>query len=199
MNEKVDIVSWSLCGDQTAILNVNSEIRISPQTSRDKGLMTVGSTGCLMHLSSRSVQTRASLRKNHSMQRFVLAEFVLTESPFTGRLLRWAAAHAVRSQLAFLLSSLEAAPKETRGPDGVGLESVLWFANLAGIEKRASSGDVMALDFCVRVGPFPVFEAGEHVAHDRVESVPSMQLENTILLLSEKQNLHVVGLEPILE
>lgn len=44
MNEKVDLVSWSLCGDQTAILNVNSEIRISPQTSRDKGLMTVSSS-----------------------------------------------------------------------------------------------------------------------------------------------------------
>lgn len=41
MNEKVDIISWSTCGDHTAILNVNSEVRISPQTSRDKGLMTV--------------------------------------------------------------------------------------------------------------------------------------------------------------
>ena len=44
MNEKVDIISWSQCGDHTAILNVNSEVRISPQTSPDKGLMTVSCT-----------------------------------------------------------------------------------------------------------------------------------------------------------
>lgn len=42
MNERVDIISWSQCGDHTAILNVNSEVRIAPPTSRDKGLMTVG-------------------------------------------------------------------------------------------------------------------------------------------------------------
>lgn len=50
MNEKVDIISWSLCGDHTAILNVNSEVRISPQTSRDKGLMTVSYASSLKPL-----------------------------------------------------------------------------------------------------------------------------------------------------
>ena len=41
MNEKVDIITWSQCGDYTAILNVNSEVRISPTSSTSKGLMTV--------------------------------------------------------------------------------------------------------------------------------------------------------------
>ncbi|SPO07641.1 uncharacterized protein DNG_10336 [Cephalotrichum gorgonifer] len=40
MNEQVDIITWSPCGDHTAILNVNSEVRISPQTTQAKGLMT---------------------------------------------------------------------------------------------------------------------------------------------------------------
>jgi len=50
MNEKVDIVSYSLCGDHTAILNVNSEVRISPPGSSKKGLMTVDSFDGRLHV-----------------------------------------------------------------------------------------------------------------------------------------------------
>ncbi|KAK1749775.1 hypothetical protein QBC47DRAFT_311200 [Echria macrotheca] len=39
----VGIESWSRCGSSTAILNVNSEVRITPVTSPNKGLMTVSS------------------------------------------------------------------------------------------------------------------------------------------------------------
>jgi len=37
----VGIESFSKCGGTTAILNVNSEVRITPVTSPNKGLMTV--------------------------------------------------------------------------------------------------------------------------------------------------------------
>jgi hypothetical protein len=41
MNESVDIVSYSRCGDHTAILNVNSEVRVTPVNTDKKGSMTV--------------------------------------------------------------------------------------------------------------------------------------------------------------
>lgn len=41
MKAGVDIVSWSKCGDGTAILNINSEVRINPVDSPSKGSMTV--------------------------------------------------------------------------------------------------------------------------------------------------------------
>lgn len=50
MNEKVDLITWSLCGDSTAILNVNSEVRISPTSSSQKGLMTVDSFDGRLHV-----------------------------------------------------------------------------------------------------------------------------------------------------
>ncbi|KAK3338695.1 hypothetical protein B0H65DRAFT_560127 [Neurospora tetraspora] len=37
----VSVQSWSRCGASTAILNVNSEVRIAPLTSPKKGIMTV--------------------------------------------------------------------------------------------------------------------------------------------------------------
>ncbi|CCC13763.1 unnamed protein product [Sordaria macrospora k-hell] len=37
----VGVQSWSKCGASTAILNVNSEVRIAPITSAKKGIMTV--------------------------------------------------------------------------------------------------------------------------------------------------------------
>ena len=37
----VGVTSWSPCGKKTAVLNVNSEIRIAPLTSPKKGIMTV--------------------------------------------------------------------------------------------------------------------------------------------------------------
>jgi hypothetical protein len=37
----VGVESWSRCGDHTAVLNVNSEIRINPASSNKKGQMTV--------------------------------------------------------------------------------------------------------------------------------------------------------------
>jgi hypothetical protein len=40
----VGIESWSRCGGSTAILNVNSEIRITPATSPNVGFMTVSGT-----------------------------------------------------------------------------------------------------------------------------------------------------------
>ncbi|CAI4219325.1 unnamed protein product [Parascedosporium putredinis] len=58
MNEKVDIITWSQCGDYTAILNVNSEVRISPTSSTSKGLMTVDSFDGRLH-----VQFMASWRR----------------------------------------------------------------------------------------------------------------------------------------
>lgn len=102
MREKVDIVSWSLCGDQTAILNVNSEIRISPQTSRDKGLMTVSYTGPALVSEHRIIQD------GHLLQRLIM---LTGSSP--GRLVRWAAAHALPGQLALLLGSSDNAPTST--------------------------------------------------------------------------------------
>jgi hypothetical protein len=51
MNEAVEVISWSTCGDHTAILNVNSEIRIAPQSSKEKGMMTVNCTPLLSPLS----------------------------------------------------------------------------------------------------------------------------------------------------
>ena len=40
----VGIESWTKCGGSTAILNVNSEVRITPVTSPNKGLMTVSNS-----------------------------------------------------------------------------------------------------------------------------------------------------------
>lgn len=42
--------SWSKCGATTAVLNVNSEIRINPITSPKKGIMTVDSFDGSVHL-----------------------------------------------------------------------------------------------------------------------------------------------------
>ncbi|KAM7211328.1 protein of unknown function (DUF4360) domain containing protein, partial [Rhypophila decipiens] len=42
--------SWSKCGATTAVLNVNSEIRINPITSPTKGLITVDSFDGSIHL-----------------------------------------------------------------------------------------------------------------------------------------------------
>ena len=41
MNKSVGVTSWSPCGDFSAIMNVNSEIRIAPITTTKKGIMTV--------------------------------------------------------------------------------------------------------------------------------------------------------------
>ncbi|KEZ42281.1 hypothetical protein SAPIO_CDS6142 [Scedosporium apiospermum] len=50
MNEKVDLITWSPCGDYTAILNVNSEVRITPTSSTSRGLMTVDSFDGRLHV-----------------------------------------------------------------------------------------------------------------------------------------------------
>jgi hypothetical protein len=41
MHQQVDIVTWSQCGDSSAILNVNSEVRVTPVNTPSKGSMTV--------------------------------------------------------------------------------------------------------------------------------------------------------------
>jgi hypothetical protein len=46
----VGVQSWSKCGGSTAILNVNSEIRITPVNSPKKGTMTVDSFDGSLHV-----------------------------------------------------------------------------------------------------------------------------------------------------
>jgi len=43
----VGVQTWSKCGGSTAILNVNSEIRITPQNTPSNGFMTVRSNTSL--------------------------------------------------------------------------------------------------------------------------------------------------------
>jgi len=50
MNKSVDVISWSPCGDFSAIMNVNSEIRIAPITTPNKGVMTVDSFDGRLHV-----------------------------------------------------------------------------------------------------------------------------------------------------
>lgn len=46
----VGVESWSRCGASTAILNVNSEIRITPLSTPNKGTMTVDSFDGSVHI-----------------------------------------------------------------------------------------------------------------------------------------------------
>jgi len=46
----VGVESWSRCGASTAILNVNSEIRIAPLSTPNKGTMTVDSFDGSVHI-----------------------------------------------------------------------------------------------------------------------------------------------------
>jgi hypothetical protein len=44
LNQDVDVINWSPCGINSGIMNINSEVRITPITTSLKGVMTV--SGC---------------------------------------------------------------------------------------------------------------------------------------------------------